>query len=203
MLILSLDTASPKLSVAILEDATPLFSFEEVMPRGQGEALLPIIQEGFKKINREMKELQLITTGVGPGSFTGVRVGLACARGFGLALNIPVHGVTSFEAAAFNQHQKCMAVIDSKRGDFFVQEFSEKGEPVSSAKIANIEDLKTKMPFAVVGDAAQTIHEVLGAKILKEECLAVQIAKKALSRTSNPLPAEPFYMREADVTCKS
>ena len=123
MLLLSLDTASTTLSLSLVENEKVLAKFDETMLRGQAERLIPEIQTLFQKAGREVKELSAVAIGVGPGSFTGVRVALATARGFGLALNVPVLGVSSLEAYAYGAGEDVLVALDTKRGDFYVAGF--------------------------------------------------------------------------------
>ena len=101
MVLLAIDTSNRTLSVALLTEKGDIFSKEIQMERGQGEALVPLIRELLAEAKQEIENLNAIAVAVGPGSFTGVRIGLACAKAFGLALNIPVWGVTNLEAEAY------------------------------------------------------------------------------------------------------
>ena len=91
--------------------------------------------------------------------------------------------------------------LDTKRGDYFTQSFDENGHPCSDAKTQSDEDLKQCLPFTAVGDGAEKLAQEIGCSVLpKKYPLAVSIGKIALSRVSNPLPPEPLYLRDADVT---
>lgn len=201
MLILALDTSSSALSVAVLEDEKVLACHEQVMDRGQGEALIPIIAQVLENAQKKPTDITGVAVAVGPGSFTGVRVGLSTARGIGLALNVPVYGVTNFEATAYDIASPVVVTLDTKRGDYFTQSFDENGHPCSEAKTQSDEDLKQCLPFTAVGDGAEKLVQEIGCSVLpKKYPLAVSIGKIALSRVSNPLPPEPLYLRDADVT---
>lgn len=200
MLLLSLDTASTTLSLSLFENEKVLAKFDETMIRGQAERLIPEIQNLFFKVGREVKELSAVAVGVGPGSFTGVRVALATARGFGLALNVPVLGVSSLEAYAYGEGKDVFVALDTKRGDFYVAGFDKDLNEVFSPRIMTMDEIKILNPKLIASDAFALFEEE-GFRVRKNDfSLSEQIAKIALSRGENNLPAEPCYLRDADVT---
>lgn len=200
MKLLSLDTSDNFVSVAVLSEDKVLSSFCEQMERGQAECLIPVISDTLLKAGVDMKDLDAIAVSVGPGSFTGVRIGLATARGLGLALDKPVWGVTCFEMAAFGIDEKIKVALDTRRGDYYVQTF-ENGLPVDEPSILSSDDMKQSLPFACAGNGAEQIKQDIGCQVvLSTQTPAVAIGKIALSRQNNPLPALPLYLREADVS---
>lgn len=200
MLLLSLDTASTTLSLALLEGDNVLAKFDETMIRGQAERLIPEIQNLFQKANREIKDLSAVAVGVGPGSFTGVRVALATARGFALALEVPVYGVSSLEAYAYGAGGDVLVALDTKRGDFYVAGFDKDLNEVFAPRIMTMEEIKILNPKLIASDVPD-VFETEGFKVRKNDfSLSEQVAKIALSRGENNLPAEPCYLRDADVT---
>src|SRR3954469_5612836 len=100
MNILALDTAGAACSVAVLRGVVVAASRSEPMARGHSEALMPMIRAAMRDAALEFDALDLIAATVGPGAFTGIRIGLAAARGLALAAGKPAVGVTSFEAVA-------------------------------------------------------------------------------------------------------
>ena len=105
MLTLALDTSMAACSVCVY-DAGPglaLASHHDYMDRGQAEALAPMVQETMASAGVAFKGLARIAVTIGPGTFTGVRIGLAMARGLGVALSIPVTGINSLAAIACNE----------------------------------------------------------------------------------------------------
>ncbi len=201
MLVLALDTSANFVSIALLNETNVLAMSEEEMERGQAEALMPMIENVLQQAHKTMADIQAIAVTVGPGSFTGVRIGLAAARAFGLALNVPVYGVTCFEAWAFGLARACAVVLDSKRDDYFVQRFDEKGMPITQPAILSADALKEKMPFAAIGTGALALSDEIGCEVIfKISPIAVAVGRIALSRMEKPLPPNPMYMRDADVT---
>ncbi len=204
MLILSIDTSSADLSVALVNENGSLGLVEENMLRGQGEALIPYIQSMMQQAGLPMNAVEGVAVAVGPGSFTGVRVGLSTARGIGLALDIPVYGVTNLEAAAAGLNEPVTVTLDTKRGDYYTQQFDKNGKAIGEPSIQSADDLKQQLPFTAIGDGAMKLAEEIGCDVaMKPQSSAISIAQIALSRLDNPLPAEPLYLREADVTVKN
>ena len=101
MKILSIDTSSSICSVAILEDTKIIKEMHNFSEKEHSETLMPMIDELFKTTNLSLDSIGLIACSVGPGSFTGIRIGIATVKAFADAKNIPVVGVNSLEAMAY------------------------------------------------------------------------------------------------------
>lgn len=101
MKILSIDTSSSICSVAILEDTKIIKEMHNFSEKEHSETLMPMIDELFKTTNLSLDNIGLIACSVGPGSFTGIRIGIATVKAFADAKNIPVVGVNSLEAMAY------------------------------------------------------------------------------------------------------
>ncbi len=199
MLLLAIDTSSACVSVAVLSDERVLAARLEKMERGQAEVLIPLIQSVLETAGVMPSDLHGVAVGVGPGSFTGVRVGLSTARAIGLALSIPVMGVTNFEAAAFGLPRPLAVVLDTKRGDYYTQFLM--SDEAKEPAVQTAEMLAERLPFTAVGDGAATLAEQIGCSFLENTLdPAVCVGKIALGRLDAPMPAEPFYLRGADVT---
>ena len=201
MLLLALDTSASLVSVALLMGKRNVRFCEQEMERGQGEALIPMIQELFESARLNIKDLTGVAVAVGPGSFTGVRIGIATARAIAMALDIPVYGVTNFEAYSYSILKPITVVLDSKRDDYFVQKFDGNGTAVDVPKIATAKQMKKALPFTAVGSGANKLAGEIGCKVLnKISPTAVSVGRVALERLDHPMPASPLYLREADVT---
>lgn len=201
MFILALDTSSATLSVAVLDEEKVLAYREQIMERGQGEALVPIIRDVLSDARVDISDINGVAVAVGPGSFTGVRVGLSTARGIGLALNVPVYGVTNFESFAYGVLKPIIVVLDTKRGDYFTQKFDDNGHPMEHPVIKSADELKHALPFTAIGDCAEKLSAEIGCDMIQKiSPSAVSIGKIALARKEHPLPPEPLYLRDADVT---
>ncbi|HJU19015.1 MAG TPA: tRNA (adenosine(37)-N6)-threonylcarbamoyltransferase complex dimerization subunit type 1 TsaB, partial [Stellaceae bacterium] len=150
--ILALDAAGLACSVAVAAGEALLARERVDSPHGQAERLMPLIEQAMEKAGLAAAALDLIAATVGPGSFTGIRVGLAAARGIALATGKPLLGVTGFAAvAAGPAAASCPAeglllvALESRREDLYVQVFDRLRQPCGA-------------PFAVLpGRLAQSL----------------------------------------------
>lgn len=199
-LCLAIDTASDQTSVALCDETGSLAVAELNAARGQGEALFAMIDQVLSGQNKSPKDLTHIAVAVGPGSFTGVRIGLATARGLGLALKIPVLGVNNFQIFVRLATGSGKIVLDSKREDYFVQDFKG-GRLIGTPTLKTTDELKKELPFTAIGNGAKRLSEAIGCAILDTtKPAAVVIAEIALTQEKETLPPTPLYLREADVT---
>lgn len=130
MKILALDTALNACSVAVLDGDRILAHVHEKRARGHAETLMPLIQDLMKSCGARFPDLDLIAVTVGPGTFTGLRIGLAAARGIALAAAKPCRGITTLEALAASvpvtasQGRPIIATADARRREIYAQVFS-------------------------------------------------------------------------------
>ncbi len=210
MLILAFDCTAAAVSVAVWRDGATLASARALMERGQAEALAPMVDACMKQATVAFAELSRVAVTVGPGSFTGVRVGLAAARGFGLALEIPVIGITTGAVlqAGCAARGTVIGAIDSKRGDLYAEAFAADGTRLSEAVSLPIAALTAwakdwPRPLTLVGDGATTAQTVLNdARVDEARALPDAAMLAALAATATPLPEGPLplYVRPPDVT---
>jgi len=129
MRVLAIDTALAACAAAVLDTDRGIVASESLpMVRGHAEALIPLIARVMKQSEITFRDLDRIAVTTGPGSFTGVRVGLAAARGFGVATGVPVVGVSTLSvyAAPFlagNGKSRVVAAIDARHDHVFLQVF--------------------------------------------------------------------------------
>ena len=188
-----------------------------------------MLQEVMSAANVAFGDLDAIAVTRGPGGFTGVRIGLATARGLGLALGRPVVGLSNFEvlaalaltsgAPALRSGQSLIAAIEAKRAEIYVQEFRADAEaaaiplakgPGRALLPEALDAAAAKGPVVLVGDAAPGAARALRAagrvvEIVRwdGQCLAAPAAELAAGRLLPPADAEPpqpIYLRGADVT---
>ena len=101
MKILSIDTSSKICGVSVLDNENLICNLDTVSENSHSVSLMPMISSALKKANLELKDIGLIVCDVGPGSFTGIRIGIATVKGFCDSLNIPCIGISSLEALAY------------------------------------------------------------------------------------------------------
>ena len=176
MNILAFDTACASCSAAVRSEGRLLARRFEPMPRGQAEALIPMVQDVLAQAGTTFRDLDGIAVTVGPGSFTGLRVGLAAARGMALPLGLPVVGVTTLEAVAWGARAatgggppgaSCLIALETGRGDVYAQSFSLPGlEPVCEPAALSPGDAMRLIPadasgasgVVVAGDGAGSVR---------------------------------------------
>ncbi|MGE4063848.1 MAG: tRNA (adenosine(37)-N6)-threonylcarbamoyltransferase complex dimerization subunit type 1 TsaB [Rhodospirillaceae bacterium] len=214
MLILAFDTTVAACSVALTHHpGATIARAREFMEQGQAEALVPMVERVMGDANAAYADLDRIAVTVGPGSFTGVRVGLAAARALGLAADKPVIGVSSLEALAAavpdgerDTHDAILAAIDTKRGEIYVQTFEARTLRAKSAPVAlppgDIAAWVNNARIVAVGDAAKAVvaaapHATLsGADAFPDP---VVIAHLAAERAPDTSPV-PLYVLPPKIT---
>lgn len=183
--LLAIDTAGPRLQLALLrgDDADTLV---EDMPTGQAERLFPAIAELLARRGVEYADLTRLAVTTGPGSFTGVRIGLSAARGLGLALGIPVIGVPTLLAVSLAAECDALAVIlDARRGEAYAQLFSGPGIAVGEPLLVPMDEARRRVPAGarVVTDAVPSI---------------ARLAAFAAGADPSSFPPDAAYIRDAD-----
>ena len=173
MNILAFDTATSSWSVAFWRDGQILAQAQEVRERGHAERLLPMIEQVLTEANSDYSDLDLLAVTVGPGAFTGIRIGLAAARSLALAANLPLLGVSSFEAivCAINDQERrghnILVALETKRADiygqFFAADKSPLGDPVAVLP-EMLPDLMLDAPMLIAGDASDRVMAALESK---------------------------------------
>jgi len=184
--LLAIDTAAPRLALAVLRNGDRVDTLVEDMATGQAERLFPALDELLSRATVTYKDLTRIAVTTGPGSFTGLRIGLSAARGLALALDIPVLGVPSLFALSLTSQCDPVAVLlDAKRGEAYFQTFSGPGIPVGDAALLPVDEAHRLVP-----PNAATITSPL----------VDIVAMARFAATANPAsyPPEAAYIRDAD-----
>ena len=117
MKLLGLDTSTARLSIALEENRQRIHSQNVFLTKRHAEAILPEIESALAAVGWTPKQLDGVAVGLGPGMFTGLRVGIATAQGLSQALDIPMAGVSSFFAAAVGSGAPSVLVIDDAHQD--------------------------------------------------------------------------------------
>jgi tRNA threonylcarbamoyladenosine biosynthesis protein TsaB len=211
---LGIDCAGRACSAGVVADGLALSSQCRIVERGQAEALVPMIDAVMTEARLGLAALDFIAVTIGPGSFTGIRTGLATARGLALASGLPLIGITSFAAIADavaenRQGLPLVVALESKRAELFLQRFDQAGES-QPALIAfgGWESFAPTGEFALAGDGAARF-----ARGLKRSdfCLVQAYAHSSAVAAARlgaplwesgvlPLPPTPLYLRAPDVT---
>lgn len=213
MKILAIETSGGACSAAIMSGAS-LCERTEPMARGHAERLVPLIGDVLAEAGVGYADLDLIAVTVGPGTFTGMRVGLATARGMALALNRPCLGVTSFACvleaargdaeAAWIAGRDVLVVLDSRRSEVFSQRFAApRGEPAEPV-VATPEDLCRTSSGAglIIGTAAHALSaahcrcDAVLRDLPPSAAAVARVAERLWASGTRPsgLP-DPLYLR--------
>ena len=208
MIILSLDTTMAACSAAVVdtEAATPLAEAFTPMERGHAEALPPMVGRVMRMTGLGLPQIDRIAVTVGPGTFTGVRVGLSFARGLGLTLGIPVAGIDSLSAIAANEAGDCPLLVlsDARNAEVYAAIFDRSHKLISGPQLSKIGDVADQLPSEalLLGTASAAVLAASGRddlKISREGDLpvAARFAHLAVFAESGGLPV-PLYLRAPD-----
>lgn len=167
-LILALDTSSKTTSLAILKGAEMLKSIRVPADEKRSERLWSEIQSLLAELGVAIADVDAFGVCVGPGGFTGLRVGMAAATGFALALKRPIVGVTSLEAAAFAARpapQIC-AMVNAYKNEVYSQLFSLAGDVAGELPVALSDPLVSTFETALerIGDSKEVVFTGEGAE---------------------------------------
>jgi tRNA threonylcarbamoyladenosine biosynthesis protein TsaB len=215
MLILAIDTALDACAAGVLDTVAGRLTAQEsqAMKRGHAEALMPLIARVIEQSGIAFAALDRIAVTTGPGSFTGLRVGLSAARGIALAANKPVVGLTTLTAYAAplvseNCEHPIISAIDARHDHVYLQAVSGNGSSLIRPRVASIEEALGAARFGaphLVGNAARILAERWPAQapppLRVDPQPAPDIAWVAwLGAAVNPntAPARPFYLRAPD-----
>lgn len=227
MRLLALDTATAACSVALWHDgAVPARRFRAML-RGHAQALMPMVNAVLAEAGCGFGDLDAVAVTVGPGAFTGLRIGLAAARGMALAAGLPLIGVTTLEAVAHGASSartggaNLLVALDSKRDDIYVQPFDVDLAPLAppaalmpAAIAAALAGSVPPGPLGLAGDAADRAlaaisdnpayqATVLSAPPLPDAAVVARLAAARLgvgTGSGEPSAAPlPLYLRPAVV----
>lgn len=211
MLVLAIDSSLSSCSAALWREGVVLAARFELMERGQSEALMPMIAAVMDEAEASFAALDLVGVTVGPGTFTGLRIGLAAARAIGLARRIAVAGVSTLQALASavpasERHGRTLrAVVDSKREDVFVQDFDAFLHPLAPPRIVLPDRVFADNCSATVavGNGMNRIetlprHVIVSSAPPFPHAATLAPLAASLHGDGTALPALPLYLRAAE-----
>lgn len=215
MLILAIDTALDACAAAVLDTAagTTIALESQLMKRGHAEALMPLIARVMKQSGVAFAALDRIAVTTGPGSFTGLRVGLSAARGIALAAGKPAVGVTTLTAfaaplVADNGPYPIVSAIDARHDHVYFQVVSGSGNPLIKPKVVSVEqaiDASHLLNPHLAGNAAKLLAERWPAQAPQPFKVDPQpapditwVAWVGAAVSPESAPARPYYLRAPD-----
>lgn len=222
-MVLGLDASTTACSAAVVVDGRVVTHRFEEMERGQAERLNPMIGEVMAEAGVAFQNLGLVAVTTGPGAFTGLRIGIACARAIALAADVPLAGVTTFEALAHavpaeerrdgGGSRTLVVCVNGKRRDVFVQRYDAAGAVLGAAGALAPGDARVALAtgrLLLAGDGVGPIAAALGGdagtgadqRIRVSRALsppdAVHVALIAATAGAAASPPRPFYIRPPD-----
>jgi len=215
MLILAIDTALDACAAAVLDTDTEAMRAQEslAMKRGHAEALMPLIARVMAQAGVPFSALDRIVATTGPGSFTGLRVGLSAARGIALAAHKPVVGVTTLSAYAapvvgLDDLHPVFSAIDARHDQVYFQIVGGNGDELVAPQVAPIEEALLAARFSaphLVGNAAELLAGRWPADAAPPVAVDAHpspdiawVAWLGAAATPELAPARPFYLRAPD-----
>lgn len=177
MKILTIDTSSNICGVSILDDTNLVCNLDSDTGRTHSENLMPMIEDIFKKTNLSLKDIDLIVCDKGPGSFTGIRIGISTVKAFHDSLDIDCIGISSLEALAYNIKKDGLicSIIDCKNDNCYFALYEKKGKIFNCLIEPQAEDIKSTIsilqsycednldnsPLIFVGDGLNIYKDIL------------------------------------------
>ncbi len=215
MRILAIDTCCAAVSACVLDGGAgePIVRRSQAMQRGHAEALAPLVEQLMAGVEGSFASLDRIAATVGPGSFTGIRIGLAMARAMGLALNIPVVGVSTLVAFAGPLFLApgggiIASAMDARHGRLYLQLFEPMGRPLIAARLEGPREAARAIgagPVRIAGSGAQLLAVEaarLGLAVEVADALdfpdILAVARLGLAAEPRESPPRPLYLKSPD-----
>jgi len=221
MIILGIETATRQVGCAIGGVEGVLASFTAARGRRHAETLVPAVQFVCEQAQVKLSEVSVVAVDVGPGLFTGLRVGVATAKALALALRVPMVGLTSLDLLAFALHHSeglIATVIDARRGEVFAAMYRPVPggvQRVAAPRVCKPEDLASELMamgedcllvgdgavrYASAFDDANHLHIADGSLAHPSPSALVTLAHSRALREEfvQPSELEPMYLRKAD-----
>jgi tRNA threonylcarbamoyladenosine biosynthesis protein TsaB len=215
MRVLAIDTALAACSAAVLDTATDAILASESVPmtRGHAEALMPMLARVMAASQLTFPDLDRVVVTTGPGSFTGLRVGIAAARGIALAAAKPAIGVSTLSAYAAppladDETIPVIAAIDARHQHVYLQVFAPGRRTLAAPRLAPLRDAvrsAAEAPARLVGSAAKTVATALSPTDPRPVSIDTReapdiawVARTGAGLPDRQSPPKPQYLRAAD-----
>ncbi|WP_152046667.1 tRNA (adenosine(37)-N6)-threonylcarbamoyltransferase complex dimerization subunit type 1 TsaB [Aureimonas psammosilenae] len=214
-LLLAIDTAGSRCQVAVADESGAVLAKREPdLGRGHAEHLAGLVRDALSEAGASFADLSRIAVTVGPGSFTGLRVGVAAARGFALALGVPAVGVSTLEALAEPHRGRgpVLCLLDAKRGEAYAACYAADGEALLAPSAIPLEALGEAVsalprPAAIAGSGAFLLDGLTAFAEIPRfapdgHVEIASVARLGLGKSVIE-PPRPLYLRGADAKPQS
>jgi len=206
VLALGIDTSTPMVSVAVVGDGTSGARRDRLVNNGHGEALAGLMAEVLDEVGVAASDLAAVGVGLGPGPFTGLRVGIVTAAAMSDALAIPAYGMCSLDVVLGPVGEPFAVVTDARRRQVYWAVYDEGGRRIDGPEISTPADLAEHLrgqAGQVTGSAAAQYSDVFADFVVTEQRWpdAAALARNALDRRSQqdpPTALTPMYLRRPD-----
>ncbi|MBA2697506.1 MAG: tRNA (adenosine(37)-N6)-threonylcarbamoyltransferase complex dimerization subunit type 1 TsaB [Nocardioidaceae bacterium] len=197
-MLLAFDTATPAVTVALHDGTAVVAESTMVGAMRHGELLAPGIEQVLADAGVTPRDLTRIAVGVGPGPFTGLRVGVMTARIMGAVLAIPVVGVCTLDvvAAAVMSEEPFLVATDARRKEVYWATYDRESRRTDGPHVAKPDMVATRCPVA--GRGASLYPEAFPHAIDPEHPDAAHLARLVVGAELSPLSPEPLYLRRPD-----
>ncbi|WP_433572176.1 tRNA (adenosine(37)-N6)-threonylcarbamoyltransferase complex dimerization subunit type 1 TsaB [Streptomyces sp. CA-251247] len=204
MLLLAVDTATPAVTAALHDGTSVVAASSSVDARRHGELLLPAVDRVLAEAGVKLDAVTAVVAGVGPGPYTGLRVGLVTATTFGSALGVPVHGLCTLDGLAYASGLEGPFVVatDARRKEVYWARYASPRERTGEPAVdrpADIADQVAGLPAVGAGGLLypETFPDTRGPEHVSAAALASLAAEK-LAAGEDFLPPLPLYLRRPD-----
>ncbi|MBB3442713.1 tRNA (adenosine(37)-N6)-threonylcarbamoyltransferase complex dimerization subunit type 1 TsaB [Rhizobium sp. BK379] len=207
MIVLALDTAGVDCAAAIYDSGrnTMLGEASDMIGKGHAEHLMGIVDRALDQAGVALSDIDRLAVTIGPGSFTGIRVGVAAARGFALSLDIPAVGITTLEVMAAAQREKTpgravLAAMDAKREEIYLQSFAADGAALDEARavsIAEAQAFAADFDGEITGSATPILKPDATGEYANSFPISI-VARLGAAANPNTGKPKPLYLRGPD-----
>ena len=206
-MLLAFDTATPAVTVALHDGERVVATHTVVDARRHGELLAPGIVAVLDEAWVPRQDVTAVAVGVGPGPYTGLRVGLVTARTLSLALDVPVYGVCTLDVLAAQAVDEgavdgpFLVATDARRKEVYWASYDEEGRRLDGPHVSKPADVATDGP--VVGAGAVLYPECFPRAVGPEHPDAGALARVVTDERAELVDPEPMYLRRPDVAAPS
>ena len=216
MNILAFDTSTEKFSISILKNNKIVLNLSKIINKTYSKFLIPILKKSLEKSKLDVKEINYILISLGPGSFTGVRIGIAAAKGLGMPHKINISGFNNMDILANSindniKEKRIVTIIKSKKSDYYFQVFNSKKKPIKKISFFSINNLPSfffKKNIVFSGDLDMELIKEIKKKIIifvykrkiSNASLLINLIKKKqhvkTTKSLNPLYVYKHYAKK-------
>lgn len=195
MKILLIDTTTSNVTVSIIENNKILYNYHNKILSDMSSKIIPIIDEGLKKLNCSIKDIDKIFVSNGPGSFTGIRVGVTIAKTIAWSLNKEIMPISSLELMASTNTNKeyLVPIIDARRGNVFAGIYDTNLNCIKADELINLDTLLNSLDsnYELVSYDDLNVGEIINPKINIEKIIEKHLNDKGI----NPHNLNPKYLK--------